>query len=321
MRIILAITLLLCSSLVLSDTKQDLKSTNAYSSWAGIEPDKWASVWLINRYIDTSSYFVFLPPGSDLPGDTITFGVKGSEIHRTGKDSMFRRLRLSENINKPEVHYIEKIIQDIEVNIWEDKRHPHADWFETLYRRLQARYEKSEVPVDCYLAFFDKASQFYSATDVSSEEYETALALLDHCPGLKTIEHSIPQLSQLEVLRQIAIGKKVKFVDTRETEEFDELHLPGAAELRLREVDNTVKSQFEGYDLVVPYCVKDFRGFEVAKALKRNGVNNVATLSPNGLKGWVKAGLPVAIQNKKMDEEAVMELRQCAVDPFKCIRN
>lgn len=320
MRILVAIALLLCSQFSFSNTLENKKLANAYSSWSGIEPDKWATVWLINRHINPSSYFLFLPPGSALPKNTVSFGMKGDEISRTGKDSMFRRLRLSQNLDTPAINYIEEIIQDIEVNIWEDKRHPHADWFETLYRRLQDRYDKSEVPVDCYLSFFDKASKFHSNRQITSEEYEQALGLQDLCPGLQKTTHLIPQISQVEVLRQIAIGKKVKFVDTREAAEFDELHLPGATELRLREVQASVVTRFSEYDLVVPYCVKDFRGFEVAKALKQQGVPNVATLSPNGLKGWVKSGLPVAQHNTKTDEHALVELRQCSVNPLKCIR-
>lgn len=320
MRILVAITLLLCSQFAFSNTLENKKLANAYSTWSGIEPDKWATVWLINRHINPSSYFIFLPPGTDIPENTISFGMKGDEISRTGKDSMYRRLRLSRNLDTPAVNYIEQIIQDIEVNIWEDKRHPHADWFETLYRRLQARYDKSEVPVDCYLSFFDKASKFHSNSNITAEEYEQALGLHELCSGIQKTAHLIPQINQIEILRQIAIGKKVKFVDTRETAEFDELHLPGASELRLREVDATAATRFSDYDLIVPYCVKDFRGFEVAKALKLQGISNVATLSPNGLKGWVKSGLPVALHNKKTDEEAVVELRQCSVNPHKCIR-
>ncbi|WP_164833039.1 hypothetical protein [Vibrio mytili] len=46
------------------------------------------------------------------------------------------------------------------------------------------------------------------------------------------------------------------------------------------------------YDYIVPYCLKDFRGFETAKVLKNKGLKNVVLMEPAGFNGWRSAGLP-----------------------------
>jgi len=96
------------------------------------------------------------------------------------------------------------------------------------------------------------------------------------------------------------------------------VHLPGAQLLRLRDVNQKNVKQLLNADLVVPYCVKDFRGFEVAKALKQYGVGRVATLSPNGLKGWLNANLPVTRKGRMDEAQAIEKLMQCAMEPQSC---
>ena len=98
----------------------------------------------------------------------------------------------------------------------------------------------------------------------------------------------------LEVARMIAGGRKVVFVDVREPEEFREFHIPGAISAPVRDLGDLDLARLEGADLVIPYCLKDFRGFEGAKALRGRGVANLALLAGFGIKSWKKSGLPVA---------------------------
>jgi rhodanese-related sulfurtransferase len=98
------------------------------------------------------------------------------------------------------------------------------------------------------------------------------------------------------------------------------VHLPGAQILRLRDVNTESVKSFIDVDLVIPYCIKDFRGFEVAKSLQQLGVKHVATLSPNGLKGWLKAKLPVVKPGSSTEQQATQALMQCAMEPFMCLK-
>ncbi len=298
-----------------------LKKTNKFTTWQGIEPDKWATLWLIKRYISPESYFLLVPPNAELPKNAISFGVPDTPIRRANKTSMFRRLQQALANKAQEIKYIDQIIDDIEVNIWDKPSHPHSLWFEGMYRQLLARYNRDQVPVDCYLLFFDNVAQLAIQAEISAKDYSAKLSLLKECPGL--VNHSselVEQIDHLNVLREISSGKKVVFIDTREQAEYDENHLPGSKLLLLRNVNKETIKEFLTADLVVPYCVKDFRGFEVAKAMKLLGIKRVATLSPNGLKGWIQAKLPLVIKGLIGSEQAEEKLLQCATEPMICLK-
>ncbi len=103
------------------------------------------------------------------------------------------------------------------------------------------------------------------------------------------------RIETAKVLETLARGRRVVFVDAREPAEYREGHIPGAINLPLRRAHAApLPPPLRGADLVVPYCLKDFRGYEVAKALVRRGVANVRVMQPSGLKGWRSLGLPVA---------------------------
>jgi rhodanese-related sulfurtransferase len=314
--------LLLCpgiaSASITESDIDELKTNTRFTTWQGIEPDKWATLWLIKRYIRPDAYFVLVPPNTALPANAYAVGLPDSSIRRESRESMFRRLKRAMAIKSPELNYLDALIHDVEVNIWEAPSHPHADWFELMYRELQARYGRDQVPVDCYLAFFDKVSLLSYDPALKAADYMKRLDLETTCPGRKVSDAWIPQQSHLEILREISLGKKVVFIDTREAEEFDEVHLPGAVLLRLRDVNTESVKQFADADLVVPYCVKDFRGFEVARAMKQEGIENVVTLSPNGLKGWLKAHLPVTRRGESSEQQSEIALMRCAMEPLNC---
>ena len=300
---------------------QPLKSTLRFATWQGIEPDKWATLWLIKRHLSRNAYFLLTPPDETLPQDAVAFGVPEASLRRANHESMFRRLKQAMHLDSKTLDDLDQIIHDVEVNIWDAPAHPHSSWFESMYRQLQARYERDQVPIDCYLTFFDSAAVLASQTDATAADYSTRLSLKSECPGLhKHQPELVAQLDHVEILREISLGKRVVFVDTREDEEFDEVHLPGAQILRLRDVNAETVKRFLDADLVVPYCVKDFRGFEVAKSMRRLGVKHVATLSPNGLKGWLQAELPVVRTDKSTEQQAAQALLQCAMEPSVCLQ-
>jgi len=311
-----------CSTSIAMEIDMDLlKSTKRFTTWQGIEPDKWATLWLIKRYIAPDSYFLLVPPNTELPINAVSFGVPDTSVRRANKTSMFRRLQQAMDNNSQEIQYIDQIIDDIEVNIWDKPSHPHSLWFEGMYRQLLDRYNRDQVPIDCYLMFFDKVAQLAMQANISVKDYSNKLSLLKECPGLT--DHSdqlVETIDHLNVLREVSLGKKVVFIDTREQGEYNENHLPGSKLLMLRDVNKETVKEYADADLVVPYCVKDFRGFEVAKAMKLLGIKRVATLSPNGLKGWIQAQLPLVKKGLVSHQQAEEKLFQCATEPMSCLK-
>ena len=123
-----------------------------------------------------------------------------------------------------------------------------------------------------------------------------------------------------QVLAWISEGKRVIFVDARESQEFDEEHLPGAINLSLRELESADPKQFDQADLIIAYCMKDFRGYEVAKALHRAGFPQSAILKEYGLAGWKKQGLPTVVRDAQNEQEARRKLEGCARSRSECVK-
>jgi rhodanese-related sulfurtransferase len=123
-----------------------------------------------------------------------------------------------------------------------------------------------------------------------------------------------------QVLAWIAEGKRVIFVDARESQEFDEEHLPGAINMSLRELESADPKQFGEADLIIAYCMKDFRGYEVAKALNRAGFPQSAILREYGLAGWKKQGLPTVVREARNEQEALRKLEGCARSRSECVK-
>jgi rhodanese-related sulfurtransferase len=120
----------------------------------------------------------------------------------------------------------------------------------------------------------------------------------------------IPVDDLLAAMRQ---GRSVVFVDAREPPEYREEHIPGAVNVPLRAIPAAALSTYAEADMVIPYCLKDFRGFEVARALREQGVDNVRLLSRPGINGWKALGLPTAGEVPgRTDDEAQAELTRCA---------
>ncbi len=116
-----------------------------------------------------------------------------------------------------------------------------------------------------------------------------------------------------DVARRILGGEsKIVLLDIREREEFDEFRIPDPLSVRiaLRDLPTADLKGFREADLVIPYCLKDLRGFEGAKILRQRGLENVGIFEGFGIYAWENAGLPTCgTFNGKSDEAALSELR------------
>lgn len=131
----------------------------------------------------------------------------------------------------------------------------------------------------------------------------------------------VPTVSADEVFRYLREGRKVVFIDARENAEYNESHIPGALNLSLRELEQMGPRGREllgDPDLVVAYCLKDFRGFEVARALQGLGVSVASTLSEQGINGWKERGLPVTSASAAGDTQVERALAACVESPKLC---
>lgn len=289
-----------------------------YVTWEGIGPDKWASIWLIRRHLNPSAEIRRVPVNADTSG-AIAFDIPGSQFIRNAKSTTFAQM-VAEYVpgDHPKRQSIAKMadmIDEMEISRWGIVNGTDTDMLEEGYRNIQMSYDRESVPFACYLAYFDRVEDLLTADqklDRSITAPELEACALSSETGASIDQ--VPEINTKEVLKRINSGEKIVFVDTREPAEFEEFRIPGAIHIPLREIADHPVSSLADADLVIPYCVKDFRGYEVARALSRRGIRDVAIMNPYGIRGWMKKGLPIAGQRGSDDPVALDELRTCAKD-------
>ena len=111
----------------------------------------------------------------------------------------------------------------------------------------------------------------------------------------RLINFSVPVISpeQLKEMQDEAV-----VFDTRETEEYQVSHIPGAKLLGYKKMD---KSQLEGLDKdtpIVVYCSVGYRSEKIGEKLQKMGFNNVYNLY-GSLFEWVNEGNEVVDENGK----------------------
>ena len=288
-----------------------------YFTWDGLEPDKWGSIWLLKRHIDPDSKLSIVPVGATV-NNAIAVDTPYAKYKRSHGRATFENMVLAFGKDSdPALIKIGSIINELEVTSWGTSS-PIVAVVENRFRELQHQHNRVDVPVECYSGFYD---QLYSVLKNNLEpDLEHVAAMLAPEKVCATPATTIAQRSDDPVheygidhiLKMIHANRKVVFVDTRENDEYDEHHIPGAVNLTLRDVNKDTVKQFADADLVISYCVKDFRGYEVALALHKAGVKNSSIMKPYGIKGWKQKGLPVAKQDEKSDAQALARLKECA---------
>lgn len=297
--------------------------TRTYLTWESLEPDSWASAWLIKRHIDPDAQIEIRPTGDSLSGG-IAFGVPEAQYTRTADQSTFQSLLQGIAEPDPVLQRMGKLLATIETTAWYAGNDPMVDSVERHFRRLQDRYGRAYVPDNCYGEFFDA---LYAALtrQVDSDSLDRALdraAREQHCESAPALAERVgarrvAELSIDQLLAEIAADKDVVFVDTREPAEYEKSHIPGAINLPMRDLDSAAYDRLKQADRVISYCVKDFRGYEVARLMLKNGVEQVAVMKPHGLSGWKAKGLPIT-EADQPEQLARRRLSLCARDGSLC---
>lgn len=278
----------------------------------GLGPDKWATAWLLTRHVDAGAGLSVVEPGAPLPPG-IAFDVPGSELTRSSDRAAFHVVLEHFAIEDPVLRGMAQVVHDIEVDFWNPEKTAAAPLVEQAYRILQVRHGRESVPPECYLAFFDRVHAALVA-ERSGGSMRIEDMAVDCAEVPATASRSRPLVAEVRIerlLRAMRDGKRVVFVDVREPGEYLEGHIPGALNIPLRNIDEDVVAQLSGADYVVSYCVKDFRGFEMARALQDAGVENSVILSPYGIRGWVASGLPTVGTRALAAEEGAAAMARC----------
>ena len=319
--VLISLILYLSSCMFQEDVKDDQYASMA--TWQGSGPDKWASIWLVSRHIEPGLTVKILPEGT-IDSRYTFFDVPEVPLNRDRDHSTYQKLQTEFSLNDMDVQFIGRIIHDIDIRLWQGHQEGFSQVVEEGFRQMQANAGRDFVHPDCYMEFFDNVAE---ASKINSAQRQNILPqnLLPDtaCQGkaLKTLlagESLIAEIPIGDLLTSISTGTKVTFIDVREVDEYLEGHLPGAIHLTIRDTSEATTQMLHHDGLLVPYCVKDFRGYEMAKKLKKMGFDNVAILSPYGLKGWLHTGLPLSYGEEKVTPEAQLAFNECVNKSSKC---
>lgn len=282
----------------------------------GLGPDKWATAWLMARHAVPGAKLTVVPQGAPLSAG-IAFDVPTSPLRRERDHAAFQAVIEHYKLSDPSVIRMAQIVRDIEVNYWGSPDAAESPAVESAFRKLQIRHGRYSVSPECYLAFYDRVFEAVRAGNQTVTEKD--LDVDCHVLASKEAQGAlVPEMPLSTLLTEIKAGKKVAFVDVREPDEFAEAHIPDAHNVTLRDLGEDDLAKLRDADYVVSYCIKDFRGFEMARSLRDAGIGNAVILNPYGIKGWISEGMPTVGAKAMTPIEGRLRLTECVTAPETC---
>jgi hypothetical protein len=115
-----------------------------WATRSGPHVDRTACAWLIRRFVDADTEFVFVADADDVPADATPFDMRGVELsHHSGEcsfEAVLRRYELSD----PVLWAIARIVHEADL---EDERYdaPEAPGLDALMRGLSMVRSDHEV--------------------------------------------------------------------------------------------------------------------------------------------------------------------------------
>ncbi|RFA30100.1 hypothetical protein CAI21_07825 [Alkalilimnicola ehrlichii] len=317
-----SVCLLIFTMIVVGCGSPSNPESKVFATEYGLGPDKWAAAWLLSHVVDPEAELKIVQPGASFPEGATVFDVETAELRRKDGLSAFEVVRRQFALDDPVLTYMGEIVQEVEVEFWKPAELPESPLMEQGFRSLQRTYGREGVSADCYVAFFDRVYRLLQRQEQSGESFSARDLAID-CGAVDFAvanrNRLIPEVPIDLLLREMGKGKRVVFVDVREPNEFKEGHIPGALNVALRDVSPAIAEKIGEADYVVSYCVKDFRGFELAKALHDAGVANSVILDPFGIQGWVEFGLPIVGTRGLTRGDAMLQLEECLQDASACL--
>ena len=292
-----------------------------FSTLKGLGFDKWASIWLVEHRITAGTPVIIFDSGSP-PAGSLFFDEPSASFNRDADHSTYEKLTTHYDLHSLFLSYFVTTVHDIEIRLWQPDQQSDSHAVETAFRALQDRWGREHVPRVCYGEFFDQLERLFEKQH-SLRDAEALLPNLSCWKQALSAELTDPQVLVTEmpiptVLGHLRSGARIVFVDVREPDEFQENHIPGAINLSISAANATTTQFLREYDVVVAYCIKDFRGFEMARKLRDLGIQQSVILNPFGIRGWIGSNLPVYKAGAVSEAQAQQAFKSCIDDPSTC---
>lgn len=179
----LALVMFLSSGAAVADkAAPDPRPGKTWVTWVGSEPDKGAAAWFIRRHVDPQARFLTAPVGATLAAG-LAFDVPTARWRRTARATTFEMLLQDYPTADPVVTTLAHLLHDLEINLWRPKQFSESRELEIATRQLAARYADGNVPLDCFVLFFDTVYTWVQMRHARNR----AIELPETCVGTQLI--------------------------------------------------------------------------------------------------------------------------------------
>lgn len=129
-------------------------SKDIFVTWELFEADKLASIWLIEKFINSDAEIRIVPRDSEITKGTL-FDTPDAYFKRTITKSTFEMLRDYYDVNDDNVDAIAKLIHDIEINKWAIKNYKITSKVEAFVSKLIRSEFADETIIEKSNLFFN----------------------------------------------------------------------------------------------------------------------------------------------------------------------
>ncbi|MGH8238240.1 MAG: chromate resistance protein ChrB domain-containing protein, partial [Steroidobacteraceae bacterium] len=236
---------MLFATLATSCTQEAPVARTVYVTEYGLGPDKWATAWLLTRHLDQRARLEVFQRGQPV-SEGVLFDAPSAPIRRVGNRSAFEVAQAQLGRKEPTLDALAQIVHEIEINFWSAGGPAQARFVEEAFRSLQHRYGRDAVTPQCYVAFFERVYRVLQdeKTPISAERLQMSCEDLTQLGDERS--ELVPEVPVVDVLGAAAAGRRVVFVDVRESDEYEEGHIPGALNIPIRDVGPALKERLSG---------------------------------------------------------------------------
>ena len=146
----------------IEDPKQNTKEASpkknekiTYVTWPLWEADRVASIWLIKRYLSPNAKFIFINKGEPIQG-YIPFDMPEAKYQRKHNQACFQIILKDHNINDPVLFQLSKLIWDIEINFWSEKKFEESNFLKAKLDKIFEKKLTHHETIEACCAIFDE---------------------------------------------------------------------------------------------------------------------------------------------------------------------
>lgn len=119
-----------------------------YVTWPNWEADRAASIWLMKRHVNPEAEFRFIQKGDPI-GDMIPFDIPQAQFLRKHNLACYQVILQEHGLTDPVLVEIGKLVWDIEINFWADKKFEGSLAFK---KRLDTVFAQELAPAETMAA-------------------------------------------------------------------------------------------------------------------------------------------------------------------------